>query len=151
MNNTVNQKAVTIVHSEAIVDNAAFTTVEVDTIGFNHAKVVIFVGTTDVVFTTLKMTSSNVAGSGHADITGADFDGSTDIDGNTSTLPSATDDNKFFIVDLDLRGIDRYLDLSATAGNGAAGTWMNATCILSEPDEGLITAADMGADTVLSV
>ena len=51
------------------------------------------------------------------------FAESTNSAGGTSSLPSATDDNKFFVFDVNLQGRKRYLDLSATCGDGSAGTF----------------------------
>jgi len=143
-------KLLPIVFSEAIVDNASFTTTEMDTFGFNSALICVRVGTTDIAMTALKVQQSDTSGSGFADIDGADFNGDTNIDGSAAALPTATDDNKFFLVHLDLRGKKRYLDLVATAGNGTAGTWMWAWAILYNADIGPNVAADFNAASVLA-
>jgi hypothetical protein len=151
MRRALAQKHKPIAFAEAIVDNASVTTTAVDTQGWNFATIVVRLGTTDIALTALKVQESDASGSGFADIDGADFDGDTDIEGSAASLPAATDDDKFFIVHIDLRGRKRYLDLVATVGNGTAGAWLFAYAILSQPDKGPNTAAEMGADTVLAV
>jgi len=129
-----NFKMASVTPPAAIVDNASFTTAEVDTAGWDMARIVVYLGATDIAMAALKVTESNTSASGHADITGAVFGTSTDIDGSTSALPTATDDNKFFVVDLDLRGRKRYLDVVATAGDGSTGTYAAIWCELYRGD-----------------
>lgn len=143
-------KFASIAFAEAIVDNASVTTTEVDTIGWNFATIVVRLGTTDIALTALKVQESDTSGSGFTDITGADFDGDTDIEGSAASLPAATDDDKFYIVHLDLRGKKRYLDLVATVGDGTSGAWLHAFAILSNGDIGPQTASEMGAAVVLA-
>lgn len=135
----------------AIVDNAAYTTAEIDTLGFDHLTVVLYLGATDIAMAACALQSSNTSGSGFATPDNLDMNGDTDIDGNTAALPTATDDNKFFIWDVDLRGRDRYWDLSITAGNGTNGTFATAFAILSKGDETPTTSAERGAANVLRV
>jgi len=146
-----NTKVVAITPPAAIVDNAAFTTAELDTAGFEYAQIYVQLGATDIAMAALKVTESDTAGSGHTDVAGLDTDGDTDIDGNAATLPTATDDDGFVIFDIDLRGRKRYLDLSATAGDGAAGTFMSAFALLSRADNTPTTSAERGALNVLRV
>lgn len=129
-----NWKFVSITPPAAIIDNASATTAEVDTKGWDHAQIWVYLGATDIAMTALKVTESDASGSGHADITGAVFGTSTDIDGSTSALPSASDDNKAFVVDIDMRGRKRYLDLTATCGDGSTGTYLAAWAILWNGD-----------------
>ena len=98
----------------------------------------------------LKLQTSDTDGS-YADLTGAIYGTSTDISGATSALPSSTDDNKFFVFEVDLRGKKRYFDLVATAGNGAAGTYLSAFAILSRGEQTPITAAGRGCGNILRV
>jgi hypothetical protein len=144
-------KVVRVIDPAAIVDDASWTTEEIDTDGFAYARVCCYVGATDIAHVALKMQESDASGSGFADVTGLIFGTSTNTDGSTSTLPSATDDNKFFIFEIDLRGRKRYLDLVATAGNGAAGTYMAAWCELHRAKDGPNTAAEQGASQILRV
>lgn len=145
------QKFVSMTPPAAIVDNASYTTAEIDTIGWDYCQIVVYLGATDIAMAALAVTESDTSGSGHANVTGLIFGTSTNIDGSTSTLPSATDDNKFFIFDIDLRGRKRYLDLTATAGNGTAGTFATAFAILSRGEDVGVNAAAVGASQVLRV
>lgn len=130
----------------AISDNATLTTTEIDTIGYNYATIVVGIGATDIAMGSLKVTESDTAGSGHADITGADFSVAP------ATVPSATDDNKFFVVNIDLRnGRKRYLDVTATTGNGTAGTYVCIWIELTRAQIAPVGAAALNADQVLSV
>lgn len=146
-------KLVAITPPGLIVDNASYTTASVDTNGWDYAQIVVLLGATDIAMTALKVQESNDDGSSdaYADVTGLVFGTSNQISGAASTLPSDTDDNKFFVFDIDLRGRKRYLDLVATAGNGSTGTYLTAFCILSRGKDGPITAAERGASQILRV
>ena len=135
----------------AIVDNASYTTAEIDTNGYDYCTIVVILGATDIAMTALAVTESDTSGSGHANVTGLVWGTSTNIDGSTSALPTATDDDTFQVAEIDLRGRKRYLDVTATAGDGAAGTFAAIIAILSRPDTGPTSASDMGADEVLRV
>lgn len=144
-------KLVTVVQPTAIVDNTSWTTAEVDTRGFNYATFIFQLGASDIAMAALSLTESDVTASGHATIAGADFASATDIDGNATALPSATDDGKILVVQLDLRKRKRFIDVVATAGNGAAGTYLSALCILDGAEEGYVASAGMGAEHVVRV
>jgi len=146
-----NMKVINVTPPAAIVDDGSYATTEVDTLGFDYATFIISMGATDIAMAALKVQESDVSATGLADIDGADFAGDTDVDGAAATVPSATDDNKVFIVELDLRNRKRYLDLVATAGDGTAGSFMSCVCLLSRSKSGLETATERGADIVLRV
>ena len=146
-----NVKVVRVTDPAAIKDNAAWTTEEIDTKGFDYLQVFCYIGASDIAVAVLKVQESDTSGSGFADVTGLVFGTSTNTDGSTSSLPSATDDNKFFCFDIDLRGRDRYIDLSATAGDGAAGTYMAAWAVLSRAGETPMTATERGCSQILRV
>lgn len=148
MNRLQNIKYVSITPPGAILDNASATTAEIDTLGFDYLNIVCQVGATDIAMTALKVTESDTSGSDHADVTGLVFGTSTDIDGNTSALPSATDDNKFFVFQIDLRGRKRYIDLTATMGDGTAGGYFAAFGLLSRGDDSPTTEATMNAQVL---
>lgn len=120
----------------AINDNAAYTTNTIDTIGYDELMIEIAFGAMDIAVAALKLTESNNSNmSSPNDITGADFSVSP------ATLPSALDDNHFFGIHVKLGGSrKRYMDLSFTAGDGAAGTFASVNAILargeSEPSNG---------------
>lgn len=145
-----NIKLLSITPPAAIIDNASATTASVDTKGWDYLTVICYLGATDIAMTALKLQTSDTDSS-YADLTGAIFGTSTNIDGSTSTLPAATDDNKFFVFQVDLRGKKRYFDLVATIGNGTTGTYFTALAILSKGEIAPINAAGMGADEVLRV
>ena len=137
-------KFVPITPPGAIVDNASWTTTEIDTQGFDYLTVVVVLGATDVDMAALKVTESDTSGSGHADVSGLDFS-------SDGTLPTATDDNNVFLCQIDLRKRKRYIDLVATAGDGTTGTYLTALAILSRAADGVVTATEKGAAQVLTV
>jgi hypothetical protein len=84
--------------------------------------------------------------SGATDITGADFSVSP------ATLPSATDDNHFYGIHVKLGGPrKRYMDLSFTAGDGAAGTFASVNALLGKGEADPSTAATRGFTQLLTV
>ena len=122
-------KAVAVTSPGAIVDNAAFTTNTIDTKGFAFITIIVLLGALDVALDAFKLRESNASDmTGALDVDGADF--STD-----GTLPTATDDNKLYAIHVNLSGRKRYLDLTLTGGDGAAGTYVAAVAILSEAAE----------------
>jgi len=146
-----NCKLFSVTPPAAIIDNASATTAEIDTKGYRHLRVVAYLGATDIAMTALKLTESDTSGSGHADITGAVYGTSTDIAGNTSALPTADDDDKFFVFDVDLRGRKRFIDVTATCGNGSNGTYLAIFAELYRGEASPSSIAEMGAGGALSV
>ena len=149
-------KLVAVTPPAAIVDNASLTCNVVDTLGFRFARYVFYFGAMDIAVATLKIQEADAKSSGTAltsgaDITGAVFGTSTNDTGSTSTLPSATDDNKFFTVEIDLRGRKRYLNPVATMGDGAAGTFVAVHCELYRGENVPTTAAQKGVAQNLRV
>lgn len=145
------QKFVNLTPPAAIIDNSAVTVAELDTLGYDHAQIVVILGATDIAMSALSVTESDASGSGHAAVTGLVYGTSTDIDGTTSTLPAADDDNGIFLFDIDLRGRKRYLDMSATVGDGTAGTFITIIAVLSSADESPTTVAGTGCAGVLQL
>lgn len=150
MNAAQQDKLVSVTPPAAIYDNTALTTASVDTKGWGYAKFVLYLGATDIAMTVLKLRESD-DDSTYSDVTGAIYGTSNNIAGSTSALPTATDDNKFFTIEVDLRGRKRYLDLSATAGDGATGTYASVHCVLSRAADGPVTAAERGCGDILRV
>lgn len=146
-----NYKFVAVTPPGAISDDATLTTAEIDTLGFDYAQIIVYLGATDIAMAALKVTESDTPGSGHADVTGLVFGTSTNTDGATSALPSATDDNKAFAFDIDLRGRKRYLDVTATTGDGTAGTYVTIFALLWRAEDTPTTAAQRGFAEVLRV
>ena len=132
MNELQHAKFKACIPPAAILDNTSATTVEIDTLGADYLTVVVQLGATDIAMTALKLTQSDSAGSGHAALSGADFDGGTDTKGGTLALPSATDDNQVCVFQVNLLGRKRYFDITATFDDGTAGGFISATAILTK-------------------
>jgi hypothetical protein len=96
------------------------------------------------------ITDANTLSSG-ADVTGTRFGTDANDTGSTSTLPSATDDNKLFKFEIDTRGRKRYLDVALTGGDGSAGAYFVAWAELSRGEQVPTTAAQKGAAQNLRV
>ncbi|OYP38899.1 hypothetical protein [Rhodopirellula sp. MGV] len=114
------------------LDNATATAVPVDTIGARYCEISVQLGATDIAMTALKVQECDTVDGTYTDIPGADFDGGTDIDGETLELPSATDDNQTCVFQINLDNRLRFLKVIATAGNGSVGTFIMAVARLSE-------------------
>lgn len=151
MNVAQNFKAITIVPPQAIKDNASWTTAEIDTAGFDFMTIIAHLGATDIAMAALAVTESDATGSGHGNVTGLIWGTSANIDGSTSALPTATDDNTFQVAEIDLRGRKRYIDVTATAGDGTSGTFICIIALLWRADETPITIAARGCDEILRV
>lgn len=145
-------KFVSVTPPEAIYDNASLTTATIDTKGYGYARIYLYLGATDIAMATLKVQESDDSGmSGAADVTGLVVGTSNNIAGSTSALPSSTDDNKCWLFEIDLRGRKRYLDLVATCGNGAAGTYATAWAVLSHGSDAPVSASERGYGDILRV
>jgi len=144
-------KFVSVTPPAAIVDDGSYTTAEIDTKGFDYAVIYCYLGASDIAMTALAVTESDTSGSGHANVTGLIYGTSTNIAGSTSSLPSATDDNKCFAFEIDLKGRKRYLDVTATAGDGSAGTFAALFCLLSRAEDLTDTVAGRVFGDILRV
>ncbi len=152
MNDVQRTKLVSITPPAAISTGATLTTTEIDTRGYDWLTVVVYLGATDTAYSALSITESDTTGSGHADITGLICGTSKNSAGSTSAVPSATDDNKFHVFDIDLRGRKRFIDVTATTGSvgsGASGAFTAIFGILSKAATGPSTAATRGATQLL--
>ncbi len=140
MIDVLNQKVVPVTPPAAIVDDAGFTTAAVDAIEAGWVTFLVLLGATDIALAAFKLRESNDDGSAdaYADVPGADFSVSP------ATLPSATDDNKVFAIQVNMLGRKRYLDLTLTAGNGSTGTYATVIAILSRLQITPQKAADRG-------
>lgn len=135
----LNQKTVIVASPAAIVDNAPVTTSILDTLRVGWVTYEIILGATDIAIAALKLTESDdEAMSGATDVPGADFSVSP------ATLPSATDDNTIVAIQVNMLGRKRYLDLTLTAGDGAAGTFVVVLARLSRMQTTPSTATDRG-------
>ncbi|AMV30063.1 hypothetical protein VT84_37060 [Gemmata sp. SH-PL17] len=139
-------KTVLVTPPGAIVDNAAFATATIDTLGFSYLEIFVAFGAMDIAATLLKVQESDDSGmSGAVDIVGTRVGTDPNDTGATSTLPSATSDNTIFKFEIDLKGRKRYLDLNLTGGDGTTGTYAVVWANLHEGDVAPTSAADKGA------
>jgi hypothetical protein len=143
-------KYVNTIPPGAIKDDASFTPVSIDTLGYDYAELIVLLGSTDIAMAALKVQESD-DDSNYADVTGLVFGTSDNIAGSTSALPTADDDNKVEAFWIDLRPRKRYLKIIATAGNGSNGTYLAAAARLSRAKEAPATAAEAGCDEILRV
>jgi len=152
----VNRKIVNAVIPATIVNNAAVSSLVIDTAGFEYLEIVVQLGATDIALTAFKVqeadakTNSTTLTSG-ADVPGTVFGTDANDAGTTSTLPSATDDNKIYKFEIDLRGRKRYLQFQATVGNGATGAFIAAVAELSRGAQVPTSAADKGVAQLMRV
>jgi hypothetical protein len=146
-----NEKWVNLTPPAAIVDNASLTIAELDCKGWDYAEIILITGATDIALTAAKLTESDTAGSGHADITGTRFGTDNNISGSASTLPSATDDNGIFKWELDLRKRKRFLDGVITVGDGTSGGFYVVVAKLSRGEISPNTAAEAGCSQIMRV
>lgn len=144
-----NTKVVAITPPGALLDGASATTSEIDVTGWRYMQILVHIGATNTAMTALAVTQSDTSGSGHANITGLVFGTSADIEGTTSTLPAATDDNGFFIFDINLIGKKKYIDVTATNDSTSTGGYITIIGILSRGEEAPITNTGRGAVQVL--
>ena len=139
------RKLVAVTPPAAIYDDASLTCAIIDTLGYDLCEIVLHLGATDIAMTALKVQESDASNMANAtDITATVMGTAANDAGSTSTLPSATDDNKFFSFLIDLRGKKRYLQLVATCGNGSAGTYACAWAGLYRGEKMPQTAAEGG-------
>lgn len=146
-----NQKIVVLTPPAAIVDNAVFPTATLDTLGWDYCTIYCLFGAMDIAMSALKVQESDNSGmSGAADITGLVFGTSALADSTTtSSLPGATSDNTVFAFDISLIGRKRYLDVSATGGDGTTGTYLTVLAVLSRGSESPNNASERGLAAVL--
>jgi len=120
----------------------------VDTLGYDSALILVSLGATGASgISALKIQESDASGSGYADITGADFDGgATDIEGSTTALPAAGNDDEVWAIHIDLRGRKRYLKCIVDSATNAS--VLGVTAVLGKAAESLATNADHTTSTV---
>lgn len=152
----ITHKLVRVTSPAAIVDNASLSCLVVDTLGFRFARYVVWLGATDIALTACKIqeadaTTDTTTLTSGVDITGAIYGTSVNDAGSTSSLPSATDDNKFFTFEIDLRGRKRYLNPVITVGDGTAGAFAAVWCELHRGENTPTTAAQKGVAQNLRV
>ena len=144
-------KWINVTPPAAISDNKDLTTNEIDTLGWDYLEIAVVLGATDIAMATLKVCEGDATGEATEDITGLVFGTSLKIDGVKSALPSATDDDKIFLCQIDLRGRKRYIDVAAKSGDGTAGTYCAIVARLSRGKVLPSDAAGAGAAAILRV
>jgi hypothetical protein len=137
MNALQNVKVVNVTPPAAIKDAASFATTSIDTAGYGKLAVYFSLGATDIAMTALKLQEAD-DDSSYGDITGCVYGAS-----GAPALPTADDDNKVFGFFVNLAGRKRYIDVVATAGDGAAGTFGTCIAVLYN-GEGINTATERG-------
>ncbi len=138
------QKIVKSIPPGVIKDNAAFTSYVIDTALAGGADELVFkiaLGSIDADLAVLKVQQSDGKSSDTAlDGNAADL---LDVLAEMSAAPGDSDDNKNIVVRIDLKGEHkRYMQLLATAGDGAAGTYLSA---IAEFTNVGVPEEDMGA------
>lgn len=123
----------------AKIDNASGSTNVIDTKGFGFLRVFVLIGDLDIAATALKLQEADAASdattlTSGADITGTRFGTDANDTGSTSTLPSATDDNKAYCFEVDLKGRKRYIKPVFTGGDGSTGAYVTIFALLSRGD-----------------
>lgn len=152
----VTHKLVSVTPPAAIVDNATLVANVIDTQGFRFCRIVCYYGESDIAVASAKVqeadakTDATTLTSG-ADITGTVFGTATNDAGSTSAVPSATDDNKFFTWEIDLRGRKRFLQPIIVGGNGSSGAFFAVHAELYRGEVVPTTAAQKGVDENLRV
>lgn len=151
MNDLHQAKFQQVIAPRAILNNASWTTEEIDTAGYHYATIIFELGATDIALTALKVQESDETGDNFADIPGTVLGDSVDIDGVATALPSATDDNNVVVFQIDLNGRKRFLDLVATIGNGSTGGFASAVVILTKADVAPESVTASGCETLVRV
>lgn len=110
----------------AILDNTSPTTIAVDTQGCDWVHFLVYIGATDIAMAAFSvsesntLTDANTLTSGTA-VTDANF---------TAGLPGAGSDNTLWIISVPITGSrGRYLDMTLTAGDGSAGSYITALAL----------------------
>ena len=132
-------KFVQAIQPGVIKDNAAFTGEVIDTLGFNYLTLVFMFGATDIAMAVLKVTECDTSGGSYTDVDGADFS-------SPAALPDADADGLNAGVHINMINRKRFIKVAATAGDGAAGTYLAALAVLSRAETVPSTAASRGLD-----
>ena len=142
-------KFVNLTPPGALVDDASLTVAELDTKGYSYCEFIVILGATDIALTALTLTESDTTASGHANITASIWGTAANHLGTTSTLPSATDDDGFFVYEMDLTKRKRFIDATITVGDGTAGGYYTVIAHLSNGNVSEATAALRGTKEII--
>jgi len=142
MNELQQTKDLVAIAPGAIKDDAAFTSLVIDRNDFPGASYIEFKGTLgsiDAAMAQLRVMESDVK----TDAT--TLGGAPTLVKDSTTKPGANDDNKTFVFGIDLsKQRQRYFQLQATAGNGAAETYLSATAVGYRMGEAGSSASRLG-------
>lgn len=120
-------KRARVIDPAAIVDDAAFTSRVIDKTDFpgcDYIEIVGYLGSIDAEMAVLKVVESDTKSSDTA------LGGSPADVIDATTKPGADDDGAMFVFGIDLRKARKqFLQLQATAGDGAAGTFLTAWAV----------------------
>ena len=130
-----NANTLPAINPGVIKDDAAFTSQVIDLTdaavrGAQFLTFVVHIGSIDADLAVLRVQESDTQSSATA------LGGSpaTVVDALTSVVPGTDDDGKTYLITIDLRAErEQYLQLQATAGDGAAGTYLSAVCLAVVP------------------
>jgi len=151
MNQAQNTKFVAI-NADLTVDDAAFATTPIDTLGYDYCQIVLHFGDVPADVAEIKVQECDEVGGTYADVVGTDVGTDANSDGDVSALPADGDDNAVVVIELDLRDRQRFLDLAVTAGDGSGSpTEMSAVALLSRAKVDPVAVADRGVAEVLRV
>lgn len=135
-------KVLVAIPPAAIKDDAAFVSNVIDKqdiAGADYLEFLGVLGSIDADMATLKVMESDVK----TDAT--TLGGVPTAVKDATTKPGATDDDKAFAIGVDLRqSRKRYLQLQATAGNGAAGTFLSAIAVATRMTQSSSNATTRG-------
>jgi hypothetical protein len=135
-------KVVAAIPPAAIKDDAAFSSLVIDKADFPGADYREFVGvlgSIDATMAVLKVMESDTK------TNSTTLGGSPTAVKDATTKPGSSDGNKTFAIGVNLHATrQRYLQLQATAGDGAAGTFLAAVAIASRLQVSSSRAADRG-------
>jgi hypothetical protein len=124
-----------------LLDNVSATIAYVDTlsngVSFRQAVFIIRISATDIALLHLERREGDASGSGYTDITG------TIAGAGGFALPTATDDNKTYLIEVSFK--KRYLKLVITAGDGTLGATASALVILDNPQSAALADLLAGA------
>lgn len=126
-------------------DNAAFSSLVIDKLDLDGAiylEFIVALGTLDADLATLKVMESDTK----TDATTLGGTPAEVVDGLTNTTPGDSDDKAVAVLGVDLgQSRKRYLQLQATAGDGASGSFLAAVAIASRPITAGSSAATRGS------
>jgi len=150
MTNGQGHRVVSVLSPNGYSNNTSPSMTTVDCAGFDLATFRVHLGSTDIALTACKIQETGTIGSTPTDVTGATLSSGTDIFGNTTSLPGATDNGKVYEFIINTQARKRYLVPLITVGNGTAGAIMSVTCELSK-GEPVRTLTESGAAAVVVV